>query len=199
MRTYFVIFFSTLLLNSVVIESAKSNDLGNFEGKLIVEALQDGRDMIVQQQLIFIDTSGEKWVVPAGSETDGASVPRAAWFLFPPFSGKYRIAAVVHDRYCQTRDKPWRKVHRMFYDAMLAAGVDRKSAATMYAAVYTFGPRWSIFGPKRGIANNPNLDQEKQNNATIDLAQWIELNNPSLDEIDARVNSVRLREVGLAE
>lgn len=35
-------------------------------------------------------------VVPSGYVTDGASVPRFFWSLFPPF-GRYVEAAVVHD------------------------------------------------------------------------------------------------------
>src|SRR6478736_1820964 len=34
--------------------------------------------------------------VPAGTETDGASVPRAFWNIFDPF-GEYFGAAVIHD------------------------------------------------------------------------------------------------------
>jgi hypothetical protein len=40
--------------------------------------------------------SGRRIVVPAGFETDGASVPRLFWALLPTW-GKYSRAAVIHD------------------------------------------------------------------------------------------------------
>lgn len=42
-----------------------------------------------------------RWVtVPAGYLTDGASVPRLAWSIIPPW-GSYGQAAVVHDLLCE--------------------------------------------------------------------------------------------------
>lgn len=38
--------------------------------------------------------------VPKGFLTDGASIPRIFWFLFPPF-GRYMDAAIVHDYLCE--------------------------------------------------------------------------------------------------
>lgn len=43
----------------------------------------------------------QRWVtVPAGYLTDGASVPRIAWSIIPPW-GSYGQAAVVHDLLCE--------------------------------------------------------------------------------------------------
>lgn len=43
----------------------------------------------------------QRWVtVPAGYLTDGASVPRIAWSIIPPW-GSYGQAAVLHDLLCE--------------------------------------------------------------------------------------------------
>jgi hypothetical protein len=37
----------------------------------------------------------------------------------------------------------WQDVHRMFYEAMLDAGVEQRQARVMYTAVRYAGPRWN--------------------------------------------------------
>jgi hypothetical protein len=59
-----------------------------------------------------------------------------------PFEGRYRDASVVHDYYCKVRTAPSDDVHEMFYQAMLANGVDSVKAGVMYYAVKWYGPRW---------------------------------------------------------
>ncbi|ECP8719475.1 DUF1353 domain-containing protein [Campylobacter jejuni] len=40
-------------------------------------------------------------VVPKGFKTDGASIPRLFWSLFPPFKSEYFSACVIHDYLCE--------------------------------------------------------------------------------------------------
>ncbi|RZK47562.1 MAG: DUF1353 domain-containing protein [Hymenobacter sp.] len=51
-------------------------------------------------------------------------------------------ASIVHDVACDTRSRPWRDTHYMFYLACLAGGTRRGRAKLMYLAVRNFGPRW---------------------------------------------------------
>ena len=90
--------------------------------------------------------------MPAGAKTDGASIPRILWLTYPPFTGKYRQAAVVHDYYCQLRSRTWKDTHKVFYDAMRTSGVPEKTAKIMYGAVYGFGPRWGTRSEQRAPA-----------------------------------------------
>lgn len=76
-------------------------------------------------------------VVPVGFETDLASVPRlplAYWLA----GGRGRRAAVVHDYLYATR-KPKAYADNVFYAAMLADGISRPIAWSMYLAVHLFG------------------------------------------------------------
>jgi hypothetical protein len=113
-------------------------------GELWLKPLRGGRDMEVVKPFGFVDSQARKWEVPVGTKTDGASIPRALWSLVgSPFTGAYREAAVIHDRYCQTKLRSWSDTHDAFYEAMLASGVDKQQALLMWAAVYRFGPRWT--------------------------------------------------------
>ena len=132
--------FSLLLAQS----PAFSGDFGKFKGRLITSWGNDGRKMILEETFAYIDPRTKVWQVPKGTTVDGASIPWAMWSIIGgPFAGKYRRASVIHDYYCDLRSRPWKQVHRVFFNAMLAAGVEERKAKIMYAAVYHFGPRWT--------------------------------------------------------
>ena len=91
----------------------------------------------------YIDPDGMHWDVPAGYQTDGASIPR---FFQPliggPWTEAYIKAAVVHDFYIRRQSVSAESVHKVFYMALLAAGTDLTRARQMYVAVGKFGPQW---------------------------------------------------------
>ena len=117
---------------------------GRYEGTAIVELLEDGRRVRLNQPYSYIDPDGTRWDVPAKAIVDGASIPKVLWSIIGgPFEGKYRAASIIHDWYCDIRLRNWKDVHRMFYNAMLTSGVARVTANIMYAGVYAGGPRWS--------------------------------------------------------
>lgn len=125
---------------------------GSFIGEVQTEWLSDGRNMRLLKEFMYVDPKGEKWVAPMGSVVNGASIPRFAWsFIGGPFEGKYRNASVIHDVACDQKIRSWQVVHEAFHYAMLASGVNNTLAATMYAAVYHFGPRWVVRIPFRQV------------------------------------------------
>ncbi len=117
---------------------------GMYEGRAVVEFLPDGRRVRLGSRYAYIDPKARRWDVPKGAIVDGASIPRPLWTLMGgPFEGKYRNASIIHDWYCDLRSRPWKQVHRMFYDAMITSGVSGAQARLLYAGVYFGGPRWS--------------------------------------------------------
>jgi len=118
-----------------------------FNSLIRTEWLSDGRTMRVMRRATYTDPKGYVWVLPEGSVIDGASIPKLLWTLKgSPFVGKYRGPSAFHDEYCGTRTRPHEEVHRMFYDAMLCAGVEKVDARRMYLAVASFGPKWAEDG-----------------------------------------------------
>jgi hypothetical protein len=86
-------------------------------------------------------------VVPRGFVSDGASVPRAMWSIYPPF-GKYLEAAVVHDWYCVLGNRgespiDYKVAAKVFREAMAVCGVNKWRRFKMYWAVILGGPKFS--------------------------------------------------------
>lgn len=124
---------------------SQASSKGHFESDIAtVQLLADGRRAKLLKDFTFVDAQNRSWVAPAGDTVDGASIPHLFWAVIGgPWEGKYRFASIVHDRYCNVHEgRSWQDVHRMFYEACLAAGTDELLAKIMYAAVYHFGPRW---------------------------------------------------------
>ena len=118
--------------------------VGKYEGRALVELLDDGRRVRLKSSFAYVDPSRRRWDVPQDAIVDGASIPRMLWTLIGgPFEGKYRNASIIHDWYCDLRLRPWQQVHRMFFDAMITSSVSAGKAKLLYAGVYMCGPRWS--------------------------------------------------------
>lgn len=130
-----------------------SNEKAQFRSELVLTDI-DGHTWLVHEPLRFFSQElSMTLVVPAGTKTDLASIPR--WVRYIPFvekflpqSGKYNRAAVLHDSaysHVLTNSHGYRillskeAADKLFLEAMLADGVASKSAKTMYLAVKLFG------------------------------------------------------------
>ena len=150
---------------------------------------------LLDDSLIFVDASGRQWTAPKGTLTDGASVPRLALPVTDGrWSREFLKAAVVHDAYCQTenenrapdqyRKRTWRDVHRMFYEATLAGGTSPTLAKIMFAAVWLGGPRWDDPGNDLQA-----VSADVMTMGYVGTKQWIEENDPNVDEIIANIEA----------
>jgi hypothetical protein len=126
-------------------DAARPQSNGEFIGRVVGEWLDDGRDMELKEDFVYIDPTGAPWLAPTGSIVNGASIPQVLWSLIGgPFEGRYRNASVIHDVACEAKNRPWQDVHRAFYFACLCGGVPQQRAAELYAAVLQGGPQWEI-------------------------------------------------------
>lgn len=82
-----------------------------------------------------------KVTIPAGFVSDGASVPRVLWSIYPPF-GDYLEAAIVHDWYCVNKTIDSVTAAKVFREAMEVCGVGAWRRKKMYWAVRLFGPKF---------------------------------------------------------
>jgi Protein of unknown function (DUF1353) len=169
---------------------------GKFIGKFVAEFDEEGggRKVTLMEPYGFVDPYGKEWNVPTGYKTDGASVPAALWALYPPFTGNYRSAAVIHDYYCDNKDRSWQDTHKVFYFAMRAAHVDETTAKVMYSAVYLFGPRW---GPGTQPGQHSAAIQatpEQQEKVVKDLQALVDKDNPDLDVLLNEAKRIGLQE-----
>lgn len=184
---------------------------GTFTGPLKVVFLEpkkpDDRNIQTLEVFGYKDSKGVEWTVPAGTVSDGASIPWSLWsFIGGPFDGPYRDAAVIHDYFCHQKTRTWEEVHTMFLEASIRRGTPESLAQTMYAGILYGGPRWDA--PKTtvkaqiipiqsttpqkadpGITNRGATNNEK---AQFDeLKKWIEETKPTPDQIKKRVEDMR--------
>lgn len=117
--------------------------LAQFKDDLIVKVLPDGVSFELMKDFTFVDPEKRIWTTPKGTKINGASIPGPLWSIVgSPMTGKYREASVIHDYFCEKKQRPWEQTHKVFYDAMMANKVDPYTGRLFYFAVYRFGPRW---------------------------------------------------------
>lgn len=84
--------------------------------------------------------AGAKICVPKFFQYDGASIPPAAWqAIGTPFEPRFMVAAVFHDWLYHTHQIDKEDTDGLFYDLLVANGVNKVKAALMKAAVEAFG------------------------------------------------------------
>lgn len=130
--------------------------MSRFTGPLVIEELRPGRRWRLREPIVYevgAEGSGVTIVVPAGTETDGATLPAALRLILAVW-GTYGRAAAMHDYlYAALRtglppegwsaplDRDWADAE--FHTAMIACGTSRPLAWTIWAAVRLFGARFA--------------------------------------------------------
>jgi hypothetical protein len=158
---------------------------GKFVGEFDARFNPDGRTVTLLSELSFFDPDSLQWTAPKGLVVDGASIPRPLWSIVgSPYTGGYRRASVIHDQFCDTKERTWRETHYVFYLASRVDGVSELYAKLLYGGVLRFGPRWEK-NRNTGelIKTDPDLSQPEFDN----LKDWILNENPSLKDINRRV------------
>lgn len=95
----------------------------------------DSQIFVLIHYFRFLSTVGII-TVPAGFLTDGASVPRIFWNIFPPY-GSYFRAAIIHDFLYSCRNTKFNRLEsdRIFLEAMTVLGIGWLKRQTIYRAV----------------------------------------------------------------
>lgn len=129
--------------------------------------------------------NGFGWETPAGTITDGASIPSwAQWFIGAPFSKEFEPASILHDHYVRPEHqvRTYLETQRMFYDALIDTGVDPIKAGTMYAAILVGGSAWTVLVDGKPCENFE-VNCVRTSQGALDL-QSINRVESSFDEID---------------
>lgn len=99
----------------------------------------DGADSVLSKTLTYqIGQSRFTVSVPAGFVTDFASTPRAIWAIVPP-TGRYQLAAVVHDFLYWDQGCTRQQADELFRVAMAESQVKPHERDLMWEAVRRFG------------------------------------------------------------
>lgn len=123
--------------------------MSEFTTPLVVTPLKGRRWMLCGQFSYYTEDGDWTITVPSGFVTDFASIPRAVWWLYPPYGPTWGKAAVVHDYLYATQLDPngnpiprkW--ADQIFLEAMKVLGANWFRRTAMYQAVRWFaGGAW---------------------------------------------------------
>ena len=98
----------------------------------------DGHNFTLVGDVHYLSKDNTDILIPAGSQSDGASTPCAIWNIIPPF-GPYWRAAFLHDFLYRCTTIPKEQCDSIFREAMLEYGTSFSEAETIYAAVALVG------------------------------------------------------------
>lgn len=94
----------------------------------------DNNRWVLAHKLTYVTDAGEVIEVPAGFETDLASIPRLLHWMIP-VNGKHRAAAIIHDYLYTIRDRSRAEADAIFLEAMKESGVRWTQRRAMYLGV----------------------------------------------------------------
>lgn len=105
--------------------------------RVIVKPFDKDRFEVVENYEFELNVT--KGIIEQGYKTDGASIPRIFWSLYPPYKSEYFTACVIHDWLCSKamHEKSIKNAYKIadlaLKEAMLILGV---SKFTTYAFYY---------------------------------------------------------------
>lgn len=109
---------------------------GNPKTEWLVDPVGADRDMRLIEDFWYIDPDGKKWLAPAQSVINGASIPRSLWAkVGSPYTDDYRRASIVHDVACGNPAVPRKDADVMFLHACRAGGCPVFQAWLLYVGV----------------------------------------------------------------
>lgn len=115
--------------------------MSRFTEKLVVSLESDGKHWVLEAEFeYYTDILGERVYikVPAGFETDFASIPKI-FHSFIEDRDKYNKASVVHDWLYNSKIYDRKTADRIFLEAMLVLGINKVKAYFFYYTVRLFG------------------------------------------------------------
>ena len=97
-------------------------------------------DVFILLEDVTVEVLGYRIRVKKGFDFDGASTPQALWSVYGnPLTGKYRIAALVHDVLYASQVLEKSICDSIFLELMKTHGVGYVKRYSMYNAVKVFG------------------------------------------------------------
>lgn len=113
----------------------------------------DGRIAITLNDILWDDGRGFAMIIPAGTMSDGATVPRPLWWFLPPWGDRATWAAVLHDYLLERQAAGFPFVgaetrvrcDRQLYSALMACGVGAIRAWLVWLGVRAWSIIYGVF------------------------------------------------------
>lgn len=104
--------------------------------RVIVKPFDKDRFEVVEEYEFELNVT--KGIIEKGYKTDGASIPRIFWSLYPPYKSEYFTACVIHDWLCSKamHEKSIKNAYKLadlaLKEAMLILGVSKFTTYIFY-------------------------------------------------------------------
>lgn len=122
----------------MILQSCSSNHAIEIQNNPCLIPYRD-YDFILCEPLLF-SIDNVYYSVPAGFETDLASVPRILWSIYSPSKAETIPGAVIHDfLYSGVLDVTRKEADSILFDALILKGTPQITAFKYWAAVRLFG------------------------------------------------------------
>ena len=132
---------------------------------LRVDVLTTGRNFRLTKDFCYSPPGANPIIVPAGSETDFASIPRLLTILIPKL-GRHTYPAVVHDYLCRTAPN-WRaraSSDQVFRQALKAIGVGLLKRWGMWLVVFLTGWVARMESQRRSERTKAGIERKRREN-----------------------------------
>jgi Protein of unknown function (DUF1353) len=127
-----------------------------FLTKLIISAFLPN-EWALEALLAWFSPAHGRITVPAGFITDLASIPRLLRGVLN-INGKSRRAAVLHDWLYCSKLFPREIADRIFYEALVAEGMNKGLARVYWSGVRSGG--WLYYGKRSGLTREDFVTEE---------------------------------------
>lgn len=111
-----------------------------FKNTHIRLSTQGKKTFRLEDELCYTGTD-DGWTVPAGTETDFATVPRIIQWLIPTY-GVYTLAAILHDHFCYELANAFKEGREPFITSVDTDGIFRR---VMRELGVSFAQRWLMW------------------------------------------------------
>lgn len=191
------------LVALLALPGAGGAESGGFEGKVVVEWVDApfASSLRLVEDFGYREPEGKLWVASRGQVLEGKGLPPLLRdYVGQPFDGAFRKAALVYDAAVQKMVEPWERAQHMFFEAAVSEGVAPADAKIMYLVLGAQGTRWEVAGSRcygschgnlAPLEWRPVVDEKRLG----ELVQWVRAADPSLRDIDLRVQAA-IRAVG---
>ena len=128
--------------------------MSRFVGRLDITPIGKRRWELLAGLAYHADDDWHVIIAPRGFTTDFASIPRALWWLYPPYGDTWGMAAVIHDYLYATQlleewQFPRKWADQMFLEGMIVLGANWFRRTVMYQAVrLCAGAAWKKHGER---------------------------------------------------
>ena len=189
-----------LLVSSYVNTNAAQT---GFIGDPELETVEDSFvvEYKTKNELIYHQSNGRVWIVPASSLIDGRGFPRLYTDVYgQALKSEYIKSAVFYDYAVKSKHHPWRAAQDMLYEGMQLESASRADANVVLMLLRATGTRWAHDGPNNCFSrcHGPGARLEWRpvvnDRDVLGLIQWAHDDNLTLEDIEDRVKTVILEE-----